>query len=492
MHSNNRPETSQTAVFTRLVRDHMRAAPPTMPFGSDCGGALTRMADARASCVIVTDAAGRPAGIITEQDATRRVAFRLTAAEPVEQAMSAPVATIDDDDYLYHAVATMRRHSLRHMPVVDRSGAPVGMLELHDALAVASGQMVDQIDRLTHEQTVQGMAAVKAEQISVAEQLFADNVPAPEILSLISQINGDLHRRVVELALREMADEGLGKPPLPFAVIVMGSGGRGESAIGADQDNGFILADYDDADHRAIDRYFIDLAVRMTEMLDRIGLPLCSGGVMASNALWRKSLSQWRGQLDFWLAKRNQSIVRLADIFFDFRPVYGDAVLAASLREAVTDRLRDAHPFLQVMHSIQADLKTALGWFGRLQTHDEPDHKNRLNLKYDAGLPLVETVRLLSMANGVVCTGTLARIDALTQAGVIENDESDYLRAAFGLVTGLILRQQIDDFRNGQEIGYWLDPHELSARDHELLVDGLRAIEALRDRVNTEFTGSIF
>lgn len=450
------------------------------------------MSDARASCVIVTDANKRVAGIVTEQDATRRVAYRLPAETPVEQAMSTPVDAIVDDDYLYHAIATMRRRKLRHMPVIDGQGTPVGMLELHDALAVASGQMVDQIDRLTHEQSIQGMAAVKAEQISVAEQLFADNVPAPEILSLISQINGDLHRRVIELALRNMAQEGVGAPPVPFAVIVMGSGGRGESAVGADQDNGFILADYDDADHRAIDAFFIDLAVRMTGMLDEIGLPLCGGGVMASNALWRKSLSQWRAQLDFWIAKRNQSIIRLADIFFDFRPVYGDVALAASLREHVTQRMATAPPFLQVMHAIQAEHRTALGWFGRLRTRDEKGHEDRLNLKYDASLPLVETVRLLSMVNGVAPPGTLARIDALAKMGVIGNDEGDYLRAAFDLITGLMLRQQIADFRSGREVGYWLDPHELSARDRELLVDGLRAIEALRDRVNSEFTGSIF
>ncbi len=450
------------------------------------------MADARASCVIVTDGDQRAAGIVTEQDATRRIAFQVGRNTPVEQVMSSPVDAIADDDYLFHAIAAMRRRKLRHMPVIDGKGTPVGVLELHDALAVASGQMVDQIDRLTHDQSVRGMAAVKAEQVSVAEQLFDDNVPAPEILSLISQVNADLHCRVIDLALRNMAQEGVGAPPVPFAVIVMGSGGRGESAIGADQDNGFILADYDDADHRAVDAFFIDLAVRMTGMLDQVGLPFCNGGVMASNALWRKSLSQWRAQLDFWLAKRNQSIIRLADIFFDFRGVYGDKNLSAQLRQHVTQRMATAPPFLQDMHAIQSEHRTALGWFGRLRTHDEAAHKDRLNLKYDASLPLVETVRLLSMINGVANTGTLERIGALGERGVINRDEGDYLHAAFELITGLMLRQQISDFRNGQEIGYWLDPHELSARDRELFVDGLRAIEALRDRVRSDFTGSIF
>ena len=57
--------TSQTAVFTRFVRDHMRAAPPSVPLGTGCATALARMTDARASCVIVTDMADRATGIVT-------------------------------------------------------------------------------------------------------------------------------------------------------------------------------------------------------------------------------------------------------------------------------------------------------------------------------------------------------------------------------------------------------------------------------------------
>ena len=484
---------SQTAVFTQMVRDHMRDAPACVSPGARCVDLLRLFGDANASCVIVLGPDRQIAGIVTEQDVARRLAGRVGPETAVEDVMSSPVATIAADDYLYHAVGTMRRRHLRHMPVVDAAGAPVGMLELHEALAVASAQMVDQIRRLTHDRTIGGMSAVKAEQVSVAEQLFADNVPAPEILALISQINSDLHRRVVDMLVRRMADEHLGPPPVDFTLIVMGSGGRGESAIGADQDNGFILADYDDADHRAVDRWFIDLAVRMTETLHTVGLPLCSGGVMASNALWRKSVSQWCDQVDYWARIRNPSIARLADIFFDFRPVWGDATLAEHLRAHVTERMRTAHPFLQVMYDVQSDHRTALGWFGRLKTQDDAGGDDRgLNLKYDAGLPLVETVRLLCLANGIDATETPARIDALAAAGLVGTDEHDYLRAAFALVTGLILRQQIADFRAGGTPGYWLDPATLKARERDLLVDGLRAIEDLRDRVRSEFTGAVF
>jgi signal-transduction protein with cAMP-binding, CBS, and nucleotidyltransferase domain len=483
---------SQTAVFTRLVREHMRAAPPVVPAGTPCAEALARLAAADASALVVTDAEGRIAGIVTEQDVARRIAFRLDRRAPIERAMTAPVATIAADDYLYHAIAAMRRRGLRHMPVVDAADQPTGMIELHTALGLAAPQMVDQIDRLTHDQTVEGLAAVKGEQVAVAEQLFADHVPAPDILSLISQVNCDLYRRVIEMSLRAMDESGAGPPPLAFALLVMGSGGRGESVVGADQDNGFVLADYDDSEHDRIDRYFAELAERMTGTLDRVGLPLCRGGVMATSPLWRKSLSQWRAQIDFWVRRRSRAIVRLADIFFDFRPVWGELALGRALRAYLTERMPGAFPFLQVMHAEQLEHATALGWFGRLRTHGEKGHGHALNLKYDAGLPLVETIRLLSLAEGVAETGTPARIHALGAKGVLDADERDYLGAAFDLVTSLTLRQQIADFRAGRELGYWLDPATLSARERELLIDGLRAIEALRDRVKSDFTGSIF
>ena len=45
-----------------------------------------------------------------------------------------------------------------------------------------------------------------------------------------------------------------------------------ENFLYPDQDNGFILADYPDADHNRIDAFFIALAARFTHDLDR-GLP---------------------------------------------------------------------------------------------------------------------------------------------------------------------------------------------------------------------------
>ena len=146
-----------------------------------------------------------------------------------------------------------------------------------------------------------------------------------------------------------MEDEGWGGPPVPFCLIIMGSGGRGENFLYPDQDNGFILDDYPDSDHTRIDRYFIELAERFNKDLDVVGFPLCRGHVMACNPLWRKTRSQWREQIQHWGRRRHNIAIQLSDIFFDFRGVFGEVQWALELRRAVTDMIRRSPIFLSGM-----------------------------------------------------------------------------------------------------------------------------------------------
>jgi signal-transduction protein with cAMP-binding, CBS, and nucleotidyltransferase domain len=482
---------SRTAAFRQRVRDHLRAPPVVVRGATLALDVVARMADAGASAALVVDD-GRIRGVLTEQDVTRRIAGRAVAEVAVEDLMSAPVATIGCEQPLYEAIGLMRRIGLRHMPVVDEAGALVGMVHLHDALFAANAGLIEQIDRLTHEATLDGLRQVKAAQVQLAGDLLEDRVPAPEIQSLISWLNNDIGRRVLAQNVRALAAEGWGEPPVPFSAIVMGSGGRGESLLFPDQDNGFVLADYPDAAHDRIDPFFIELAARMTSQLDTLGFPSCRGGVMAINPVWRKTLSQWEAQVRRCIGRRTPIALQLCDILLDFQSFYGDAGLAEQLR-GVLLRLCQANPrFLRAMFGVQADHRTALGWFNRLLTERaDPAHRGEVDLKYAGTLPLAEAVRLLALTRGIPATGTLARIDALAEAGDLDRDTRDHLRGAFDHITGLQLRQQVADFRAGRSIGNFVDPDALTARERDLLKDAFRAINAFRDRLRAELTGDV-
>jgi len=173
-------------------------APPEMPVAELVG----RMGADRASSIVIVSDDDNPVGILTEQDVTRRVAFRSNAEAETSSVMTSPVETIGEGDHLFHAIALMRRLNLRHMPVVKRSGALTGMLNLTDAMAAASESLMDQIDNLTWDASIDGLTQAKAYQVELANELFDENLPVAEIQAVLTDINNDIYRRVVDLNVR--------------------------------------------------------------------------------------------------------------------------------------------------------------------------------------------------------------------------------------------------------------------------------------------------
>lgn len=486
---------SRTAMFTMLVSDSMRPRNEVLAIraGTTCGDMIGLLTNEETSCAVVVDADRRPIGVITLQDIARRVTYRAPPDTPVDAVMTAPVTTIGRRDYLYHAIAQMRRHGLRHMVVVNREGELAGIIDLHDALAVAAGRLMQQIDRLTHEGTIDGLKEIKAAQVELAEELFDENLPATDIQQLISHINNDVYRRISEAVLRRMAAEGWGEPPVSAVAIVMGSGGRGENYLFPDQDNAYILGDYPDAEHGRIDAFFLEAAERMCRDLNDVGIPFCNGYCMAVNPLWRKSLSQWIEQIRLWGKKSNFVAIRLADIFFDFQPVFGNATLARTLRHEVTRLVRNNHAFLRQMFQDKADHNVALGFFGGFLTEKENrDYRGQVNLKYSGLIPLVGAIRLMALREGVEETGTLARIGALYEESVLSVREKNTLAGAFALITDILFRQQLRDYRAGHPVTYFVDPETFGKRQRGELIDALKGIDAIRKRVHMEFTGQVF
>lgn len=481
---------TQTEIFRRVVRDHMGARPVIALPDQTCGALVQAIIEQQASCALVCDRSNRPHGIVTEQDIVRRLAFQLPPETPVSSIMTTPVVVVESSDYLFHAIAIMRRRGLRHIPVIDHDRAVAGMLALDEALTQISESTMELIDRLTHEATVEGLKKVKLAQIEVAEALFHDHVPVPEVQALLTEINRDIHARVVRRTLADLVSQGWGEPPVEFSLIIMGSGGRGENFLLPDQDNGFIIEDYPDEDHTSIDLYFLELADRMTKQLDEIGFPLCRGNIMATNPVWRKTLSQWKEQITYWMGRRSNVNLRMSDIFFDFKHGYGAEHLSNELRGFVTDMAARNPGFLKEMFLIEADHRVALGWFGRLmRERDKQNREGMINLKYGGTLPLVEGIRLLSLKHGVPRTSTLNRIAELHDKEVLSDSEQDYLKGGLRHITSLLLREQIADYKSGGEVDNFVAEDSLSKREKDYLVACFKAVAELRGRLRTEFTG---
>ncbi len=485
-----------TEIFFLRAGGHARHAPAGMSAGVAAGTPLRdvvgRMATGKQSAVVIVDEEHRPAGIVTEQDIVRRAAFAAAPEQPVSDLMSSPVRCIRDDEHLFIAIARMRRLGHRHMPIIDGAGRLAGILDLHDAMARAARGMIAMIDDLTRDDSDDGLREIRAGQVRVAEALFAENVAVGDIQATLSHVNNDIYARLLERNLAAMEDEGLGAPPAAFAMIVMGSGGRGENFLAPDQDYGFVIGDAAVAEADA-DAWFAALAERLSRDLDAVGLPYCKGGVMATNRQWRKTETGWREQVETWCRRAHAMPLLAFDIFFDFRPGWGEPRLAAALRDHVTRLTAGNEPFLRALYGEDRDHGTALGWFGRFAAERaDPVHRGKINLKLHGVLPLVEAARLFALRDGVPATGTRARLAAAHAAGALFDDEHDGLAAAGQTVGRLLLARQLADFRLGAPVSGFVDPAALTRRQKRDLRQALRAVERLRTRMRFEFGGDLF
>jgi signal-transduction protein with cAMP-binding, CBS, and nucleotidyltransferase domain len=72
-------------------------------------------------------------GIVSERDYVRKVILDSHASKTtkVSQIMTRDVVTVTREDTVVHCVALMRKHHVRHLPVVEK-GRAVGMISLRD------------------------------------------------------------------------------------------------------------------------------------------------------------------------------------------------------------------------------------------------------------------------------------------------------------------------------------------------------------------------
>lgn len=479
-------------LFLRTAKEAMRPAVVVCDRATPCEQVVARLAETGSNCAVITHGAGRVVGQLSGRDVAHRVAFRVAPETPVGEVLSGPVRVARHDERLYRLVGVMRVTHAQYLPVVDDSGQVMGLLSRADALGAGLPRYLERLDRFAQSATVSGLRAIRQAQADLAGDLLADRLDAPEIQALLSGINEDIYRQLAANAVEGLALDGWGPPPTAFAVMVMGSGGRRESFLGPDQDNGLIIADYPDVEHTAVDAYFAEFARRLNRDLDRVGIPYCQGHVMAGNPLWRKSYSQWLGQIDYWMRSRSPQVLLNASVLLDFRVVCGDFGLGRSLRRALVERVSASPGFMRALMLADSPKAVGLGWFDRLVTEPgDSVHEGDIHLKRHGIMPIVEAARLCALAHGVEEAATRERLSRLHERGVLNADDLDALAHAHGFMCRLLLARQVQDVAAGRPARPHVPPESLTRREHDQLVRSMKASQALLRRLRRALVGDV-
>ena len=96
-------------------------------------------------------------GIVTERDVSARVVAAGLDPDttPLSAVMTPEPRSLAPDDSISEALELMRRHSFRHLPVLD-GGHPVAMVSVRDLYAVVQSQL--EHDILTRDAWIMGIA----------------------------------------------------------------------------------------------------------------------------------------------------------------------------------------------------------------------------------------------------------------------------------------------------------------------------------------------
>jgi CBS domain-containing protein len=424
----------------------------------------------RTTCVLVKEHPQENArlGIFT----TTTLQKALLAKLPVETTPIGPLSsyeliTVQSTDHLYEALATMIRHSVHRVAVMDGSQV-IGILEQVDLLSFIANSSSLVAQKIFQAKTLDDLK-IPAEQITnLISLLHRNGTKVGMIARLVQELNGKLFERAWTLiAGPELFEHS--------CLFVMGSEGRGEQILKTDQDNGLILSD-----DYPITQEVIHACEQFSLALTSFGYPECPGRIMVNNPAWRMSESQFSATSKNWLLNPSpEGLMNLA-IFLDAHAICGQMRLLKSVKEGLFDLMNDNQILLARFTSAIETISNEVGWWNRLLTLSGEPSENRINIKKAGIFAIVHGVRSLALENHIWSNSTEERIQELMQRNKIPKGLANDLVESLHVLMGLKLDSGLAELGTGKQLSGEVDMSTLSSLERDLLKDSLNVVKSFK------------
>ncbi len=441
------------------------------------------MAEHKISSLVLLDSSGLPSGMITDRDLRSKVVAKgRDVAGRVGDIMSVTIIKSEAGDYCFEALLKMIRYNIHHLLVVNK-GELAGIITSHDMMMLQGTSPLSVAREIENQTTLDGLVPVSGKINRTISILIREGAKASNITRIITEINDRLLKKVLEIT-----EARLGPPPVSYCWIVFGSEGRKEQTFKTDQDNAII---YEDAEGsaEASRKYFSDLGECMKNALIRCGFPACKADCMASNPKWRQPLSVWKGYFSKWINTPTPDAILQSLIFFDFRPVHGNVLLAEKLRAFLANEARDKKVFFAHMAGQVVKNGPPLGFFGKFICETEGSHKGKFDVKVNGLSPIIDAARLAALEMKVYHTSTLARLlEVRGRSGSVASEYGQELEQAFEFLMSLRLRHQFQQIAQRVEPDNFINPDELTVMEKKMLKESFKLISLVQDATMKKYS----
>lgn len=445
------------------VRDVLTCAPNTT-----IRQAASEMSERNVGSILIVDEERKPLGIVTDSDLRSKVVGRgRDVSGLVSEIMSSPVLTIDDQTTVSSLIATVMKKHLHHFAVTEDGTAAtpvVGIVSEHDILKTQGSHPIVILSEINRAKTQERLRALRDQAEELLRQYLEDEVGMGFLSNMISEINDALIRRAIRLSLSELSERGR-EPPVPFCWLALGSEGREEQLLRTDQDNAILYAEPGDDEGEA-ERFFLELGKRVVEILVAAGFERCPGDVMASNPKWNQPLSVWRQYFFDWVREPENVAVMHTNIFFDFRPVFGDDALASELKAYIFKRIKDDRSFLAFFARNATQNPPPLSFFRNMVVERSGEHRDAFDIKARAMMPLADAARVLVYDLGINIYGSTAE----RWERIAETDENlARLAGEAGMAYEILMRIRALEGLNRGSSGRYVHIKELNKIERQTL-----------------------
>jgi len=411
---------------------------------------------------------------VTDRDLRNRVlATGLSPDRQVRSVMTPDPVTLPADALAFEALLEMVSRDIHHLPVVDETGRPLGLVTTTDLVRLENANPVYLAAAIGGQTTLAGVVAEAPGIHAVLGQLVERDVSAADVSRVATALGDAVRRRVVALV-----EEELGPAPVPYSWVVLGSAARDEEGFTADQDHAIVLG-AEPGDGAA---WFAELAERVTAVLEQCGWPRCPGDVMATNPQWRLTVPQWRARFADWSREPQPDAVLHTAVFHDMRHLAGDRELTEQVHLASVSM---ASPRLLGHLSRQAlAMRPPLGFFRGLVLERHGEHRDTLDIKRPISA-VVQLARLYALRSGSPALSTRRRLAAAATAGAIDHDTAAELTDALELMSYLRLHHQAAQARSGLTPDNNLRPADLTQRQRRHLRDAFEIVRSAQQSLSS-------
>ena len=447
--------------------------------GTSIQEAAQLMARRRVGSIIVCNGNQESVGMVTDTDLrTRALAQGMEYSAPISRVMSSPVLCISPDTFVFEAVLEMALQGVHHLGI-SQHGKMLGLISDHDVKLITGVSPVALLKEVDKVGTVEKLARLSQSTGQVLDMLVRMGSSAEYMMALLSGFYDRLTKRVLVLTEAAMDEEGLGDAPCPYTWVFLGAQARQEQAPPPKIENALIYMEQDPPPGENPRRWFLELAGRTAQALEKCGLSYMNLGIQAHDAQWCMSRAAWQSGFKELLAGGGKPGITGRPSLFDLRPADQDDGIIEELRAITAHAMRQSSALIRQMVRPCIALQTPLGFLREFVVERDGGYSDSLHLAKRVLNPIIAAVRVFALETGLSQTGTLERVKGLEREAIFDQRLAADVSEAFNYTVSLLISLYLQSLPQGRIEYAVVNPAEYNSTQRKMLKECFVVVEHL-------------